>query len=252
MTAKFIVGPMERSLPTSVAYRSDRITSFHVEADLELADSEVQAIRARQLADLDAQEAVLRTRFAMERPETPEEQVKDEAAIAGDVRQAAASLKRPSGDFQTADRVAREAATRQSSADAIHYKPRDVTDESADELRRLALRLTDLGHPHEGPMPSSEADAQALLPKLRAKVYDLTKATTKPALTTTKDPGFVMPDGQQFRPGHGVAAWERKCPHKDHGSKPMPITIAEWNDSHKAVGRALCTAHLQAAAKRGA
>src|SRR5688500_11749567 len=96
---KITVHAMERSLPTSVHYRSDRITSFSLEVDLGpvtdkpfLDPKWLSDLRERQLADLDAQEDVLRGRFFMHEPRAPEEATD-------------ADLRRPGGDFHTADKV---------------------------------------------------------------------------------------------------------------------------------------------------
>jgi hypothetical protein len=131
---------------------------------------------------------------------------------------------------------------------------RSVSDGTADELRALGLRLADLGQPYEGPLPSSEAEAQALLPQLRARVFDLTKAKAPPAqpLKVTREPGFRRPDGTEFKPGHQAAAWERKCGHDAHGTRnPQAISATEWNDSQRALGRPMCASHLKETLKGG-
>lgn len=84
---RIVVEAMERSLPNDVQYRSERITSFRAEIDSvePLTPEVLAAIRGKQLADLDAQEAVLRKRWKMREP-TPSD------------------LAMPGGDFQAADK----------------------------------------------------------------------------------------------------------------------------------------------------
>lgn len=263
--AKIVIEPMERSLPVFGAdYRSERIASFRKELDVPddapAPLDKIAKVRAEQLADLDAQEAVLRARYDMPVPDKPGERAARIAAAKAaqgipspsEVAKARADLQRPGGDFRPADTMAVPPI---ADAQPARTTPppnamRSVADGTIDELRALGLRLADLGHPYEGPMPSSEAEAQALLPQLRGRVFDLTKAAAQPkqALTVTKEPGHVKPDGTPFKPGHQVAAYERKC--ADHGlSTPQPIGSQDWNASMAAVGRPLCASHLKEALK---
>lgn len=85
---RVIVEALERSLPTTVPYRSERMVSFRVELDdgLEVGPEILARIREKQLADLDAQEALLRRRWKMPQPEPSD-------------------LARQGGDFITADKA---------------------------------------------------------------------------------------------------------------------------------------------------
>ena len=65
---RIIVPSMERSVPTNIPYRSERLASFRVESDIEAGEGIpspllLAKVRAAQLADLDAQEAVLKERW---------------------------------------------------------------------------------------------------------------------------------------------------------------------------------------------
>jgi hypothetical protein len=71
---KVTLTPPERSLPTSVQYRSERIAAFSVDLDFTKDDgpekvlAALRAWRDMQFQDLDAQETALRSRFAMDKP----------------------------------------------------------------------------------------------------------------------------------------------------------------------------------------
>lgn len=281
MPAKIVVEPMERSLPTSVAYRSERITSFRKELDVpEDAPTpldKIAKVRAEQLADLDQQEATLRARYDMPAPDRPGER---EARIlaakrangiptGSEVEQARADLAKPGGDFRTADQAAKSMqvppiadAPRTGAPGTIQAREvgprntpppsamRDVSDGTTDELRRLAGAIHAAGGTVEFQPPATQAQADAIIPKLRAQLFDLEKAN-QPARTVTREPGLVKPDGVAFKPGHQVAAWERKCGHPAHGRDPLSIGAQEWNASMAAAGRPLCGAHLAEARKGG-
>lgn len=323
MPAKITVEALERSLPTSVAYRADRIKSFTAELDTDEWPVDVDAmkrgpgdasakntleaiakVRRCQLADLDDQEAMLRERYDMAVPDAPGERAARLLAAKraqgnpteAEVAQARADLAKPGGDFSTADNFVDKlraspaygaAPARLAEADAkaglaprwpeqTHYRVppiadapqqrttpppsalRDVQDGTIDEIRRVAGQLAELGEPPSDPPPSSEADGQALLKRLRARLYDLRQRGQQPAAPTAPKPaqtaattpapsvpGFKRPDGSEFQPGARVAAGERRCADPEHGARsPQAIDSKAWDDSQRLVGRPLCPHHL--------
>lgn len=218
MTARITVHAMERSLPTSVPYRSDRITSFSVELDdhgVAPDQGLLDAIRREQLVDLDNQEAKLRARYAMHQPRPPEGQA-EPAKVPADAK-------------------------------------RDVTDDTRHELRRLAMRAHELGIATDMAPPASEAAAQDLARQLRASIYDAERKAQpsapaappapKPAADFYGPPSAPKPAAPSYPPGATVPAGRRICADAAHGREPRPITSEEWDFSVKRYARPLCRLH---------
>lgn len=148
---KVRVPPMERSLPTSVPYRSDRIASLEADLDYKEGDDsdalmvQVGIIRALQRRDLDEQEASLRAKYAMDTP-------------------------RPASRGTT-DRLDIPATEQRPEGPATAMAP---TQDTRAELRKLAMRLQELtGEAPNAAPPKTEADAIVLAKQLRTAVYDL-------------------------------------------------------------------------------
>lgn len=231
--------PPERSLPTNVPYRSDRIAGFTVELDVPDAMlgemkaaflAHVARLRDLQVADLDAQELLLRARYDMPTPRP-------------------SPVAEPGGDFTTADRLPAVAV---QAANAPRTTPppsslRDVSDGTVDELRRLAGQLSAAGDSTEWAPPATEADAQALLPKMRARLYDLTKKPAAPG------PDFYAPDAPAKATASIVTMTgkkvdvpttpaERRCSHFSH-KEPRFLTTEQAAASLARSGKMLCPAH---------
>lgn len=294
MAAKIVIEPMERSLPTSIAYGGFRLASFRLEDDVpaeweksgrpgtsndewraERLREHLKKVRADQLQDLDDQEAVLRARYDIEVALKPGERA---ARIAAAREAQGMPPVEDLPGFTTADKVQPPARTMPvppiadappAGTVAARVMPprttpppaamRDVSDGTADELRRLGARVAALGMPYDGELPSSEAEAQQLIPVLRARIFDLEKGRAQPAQPAPAAPAkappalpMVKPDGTPFRDGATMMAGDRKCSHEQHGVRnPQPIPTLDWNTSNRHFGRPLCQAHM-AEARRAA
>lgn len=272
MTAKITVPPISRSIPTPIQYQVERIESTSYEFTDEGMDNNdranrIEAYRILQTAELDALDDRVRACYGM--------QPRRYGYRGPEVEQ-------PGGDFTTADKVQPTArsmpvppiadAPRPGSSGTITAREmaprttpppnamRDVLDGTVDELRRLGARLAALGHPYDGDLPSSEAEAQALIPKLRGRIFDLEKQPGAPAarpapvaqpigggVASPAGAPLVTPDGKAFRAGATVAAGERRCSDAAHGVRnPQPISSLDWDTSHRIHGVPLCQAHMRA------
>lgn len=229
---KVIIPSMERSLPTSVSYRSDRISSLAFEVDVTgdeakaLSDEAVAGLRRRQVLDLDAQEAILRAKYDMPQPRP-------------------SPVTQPGGDFTTADKVPTTPPAPRMTPPPAAMAP--VKDGTIDELRAIAGRLTAAGDSTEWPTPASEAEAQALVPKMRSRLYDITKPAMKPAAAVGPDfygspPPSKEPDA--LAKARGMTGAERRCLDAAHKpSQPRFLTIQEAAVSLTKTGRLLCPTH---------
>lgn len=190
MTAKIIVEPMERSLPTNVNFRSDRIASFRFEDDVhrdvaekpEMLAAYLGKLRAMQLADLDAQEAVLRARYDMQTVDKPgEREARIQAArqaqglpTTNEVAQARANVAN-GGDFQTADKPipstprqapetkAQPASTRPVSGPPSYVTPDGKPFQAGSSLAAGQRKCSDQEHAAAKPMFISSVDYDSSL-----------------------------------------------------------------------------------------
>lgn len=228
------VPPISRSIPTPIQYQVERIESCAYQFDDEGMDqndraNRTEAYRGLQVAEMDALDDRVRACYGM----APRKYGYKPIAAA----------------VQTAP----------PSADAM----RDVTDESRHELRRLAMRLHELGQATDQALPASESEAKALAAAMRTKIHALAgqaeaAAQAAPAAAVKAGPDFYGPPATQQKPASAptygpaatVAPAARRCVSASHAREPRPIQSNEWDFSVQRYGRPLCR-DCQAVAHRG-
>lgn len=218
---KVVVRGPRRHLPTSVPYRTDPLSAFDVEAEVDGHVGELKgwlalnlpAIRKAQVDDLDAQEAAFCAKYRV----TPPQPATPPAAPVGATAERALDAARATAALNNgeAPRVV---------VKAPEPAPGALTAATRDELRRLNMRFIELGGEPVPGVPATETEGQAL-------VRQLADAIT-----------IASPPPADYPPADTIPLKDRWC-RGDHGRERVILESRVYDYSVQHFGKPLCRDH---------